>query len=104
MEAKHEHPKYVAVWAWLLLLLFLSVAAVYLPFSQGMVVAFIFIVAVVKAGLVAVYFSPSITPSHSDRHDGGCACLSHGGETGVRVLEPPRNRKLPPTRRTELKT
>ncbi len=56
MEAKHEHPKYVAIWAWLLLLLFLSVAAVYQPFSQGMVVAFIFIVAGVKAGLVAVYF------------------------------------------------
>lgn len=55
-EAKHAHPKYIAVWAWLLLLLFMSVAAVYLPFSQGLTVAFIFIVAAVKAGLVAVYF------------------------------------------------
>lgn len=55
-DTKHEHPKYVAIWAWLLLLLFLSVAAAYLPFSQNLVVAFIFIVAVVKAGLVAVYF------------------------------------------------
>ena len=55
-DFKHEHPKYVTIWAWLLLLLFLSVAAAYLPFAQGLVVAFIFIVAVVKAGLVAVYF------------------------------------------------
>ena len=55
-EAKHAHPNYTAIWAWLLLLLFLSVVAVYLPFSQGLVVAFIFIVAGVKAALVAVYF------------------------------------------------
>ena len=55
-DTKHAHPNYAAVWAWLVLLLFISVAAVYLPFSQASTVAFIFIVAVVKAGLVAVYF------------------------------------------------
>ncbi|MFQ5604737.1 MAG: cytochrome C oxidase subunit IV family protein [bacterium] len=55
-EAKHAHPNYIAVWAWLVLLLFVSVAAVYLPFSQALTVAFIFIVAAVKAALVAFYF------------------------------------------------
>lgn len=53
---KHAHPKYIAVWAWLVFLLILSVAAVYLPFSEAATITFIFIVAVVKAGLVAVYF------------------------------------------------
>ncbi len=52
----HEHPNYVAIWAWLLLLLFVSVIAVYLPFSQGLTVSFIFIVAAVKAGMVGMYF------------------------------------------------
>jgi len=56
MEAKHAHPNYVAVWGWLVLLLFVSVAAVFLPFSQAVTVSFIFIVAAVKAVLVAVYF------------------------------------------------
>ena len=55
-EVKHAHPNYLAIWAWLILLLIISVAAVYLPFSQALTVAFIFIVAAVKAGLVAVYF------------------------------------------------
>ncbi|MFQ5866302.1 MAG: cytochrome C oxidase subunit IV family protein, partial [bacterium] len=55
-EAKHAHPNYTAVWAWLLLLLIISVTAVYLPFSPALTVTFIFIVAVVKAGLVAMNF------------------------------------------------
>jgi cytochrome c oxidase subunit 4 len=55
-QAQHTHPNYTAVWAWLVLLLFVSVAAVYLPFSQALTIVFIFIVAAVKAGLVAVYF------------------------------------------------
>ncbi|MFQ5649284.1 MAG: cytochrome C oxidase subunit IV family protein [bacterium] len=55
-HTQHEHPNYVAVWAWLLLLLFVSVGAVLLPFSPPLTVAFIFFVAAVKAGLVAVYF------------------------------------------------
>lgn len=55
-DTKHAHPNYTAVWAWLVLLLFISVATVYLPFSQALTVAFIFVVAVVKSGLVAVYF------------------------------------------------
>jgi len=55
-DTHHQHPNYVAVWAWLVLLLIISVSAVYLPFSQGITVTFIFIVAAVKAYLVAVNF------------------------------------------------
>ncbi|MFQ5639961.1 MAG: cytochrome C oxidase subunit IV family protein [bacterium] len=55
-DTQYKHPKYVAIWAWLLLLLFVSVAAVYLPFSQTLTVFFIFLVAAVKAWMVAVYF------------------------------------------------
>ncbi|MFQ5675072.1 MAG: cytochrome C oxidase subunit IV family protein [bacterium] len=55
-STEHHHPRYVAIWGWLVLLLFISVAAVLLPFSQTVTIAFIFTVAVVKAVLVAVYF------------------------------------------------
>ncbi len=55
-ESQHAHPNYVLIWAWLLVLLFVSVFAVYLPFSQTLTVTFIFIVAAVKAWMVAVYF------------------------------------------------
>jgi caa(3)-type oxidase subunit IV len=52
----HARPNYVAVWAWLLILLFISLGAVYLPFSHGITVTFIFVVAAVKAFLVAANF------------------------------------------------
>ncbi len=55
-DTGHAHPNYVAIWGWLLLLLFISLGAVYLPFSQGVTVTFIFIVAAVKACIVATYF------------------------------------------------
>lgn len=55
-NTEHTHPNYIAVWAWLVILLVMSVAAVYLPFSQTLTVAFIFIVAAVKAFLVATNF------------------------------------------------
>ncbi|MFQ6113137.1 MAG: cytochrome C oxidase subunit IV family protein [bacterium] len=55
-NTEHPHPNHVAVWAWLVLLLFISVFAFYLPFSHSMTVMFIFIVAVVKAFLVAANF------------------------------------------------
>ncbi len=54
--ANESHTNYTAIWAWLLLLLFVSVGAVYLPFSQPVTVGFIFLVAVVKAVMIAVYF------------------------------------------------
>ena len=55
-QVDHARPNYVSVWAWLVLLLFLSLAAVYLPFSQTVTVSFIFIVAGVKAFLVAANY------------------------------------------------
>jgi cytochrome c oxidase subunit 4 len=54
--ATESHTNYTAVWAWLLVLLFVSVGAVYLPFSPAITVAFIFLVATVKAVMIAVYF------------------------------------------------
>ena len=54
--ATESHTNYTAVWAWLLVLLFVSVGAVYLPFSGAITVAFIFLVAAVKAVMIAVYF------------------------------------------------
>jgi len=55
-NVEHTRPNYVAVWGWLVLLLFISLAAVYLPFSQAAAVVMMFVVAVVKAALVAAYF------------------------------------------------
>ncbi len=52
----HARPNYIAVWAWLVFLLIISLAAVYLPFSQTITVAIIFVVAAVKAFLVVVNF------------------------------------------------
>lgn len=52
----HARPNYIAVWAWLVFLLMISLAAVYLPFSQTITVAIIFVVAAVKAFLVVVNF------------------------------------------------
>jgi caa(3)-type oxidase subunit IV len=55
-NAEHDRPNYVVVWAWLLLLLGFSLAAVYLPFSQPVTVLVIFVIAGVKAFLVAANF------------------------------------------------
>ncbi len=55
-DTKHAHPNYIVIWAWLVFLLAISVVAVYLPFSQWITVTFIFVVAAVKAVIVAMYF------------------------------------------------
>jgi len=47
---------YVAVWVWLVVLLVVSLGAVYLPFSQAATVSMIFIIAAVKAVLVAMHY------------------------------------------------
>jgi caa(3)-type oxidase subunit IV len=52
----HPRPNYVAIWAWLMGLLFVSLLAVYLPFSQPVTVTLIFLIALAKAILVAVHF------------------------------------------------
>lgn len=53
---KQTRPNYVAVWAWLVVLLMVSLAAAYLPFPQAATISVIFTVAVVKALLVAANF------------------------------------------------
>lgn len=55
-NTEHARPNYITVWAWLVLLLMVSVAAVYLPFPHGITVMFIFVVAAVKAFLVATNY------------------------------------------------
>ena len=55
-NTQHHRPNYVAVWAWLVLLLIISLTAVYLPFSSTATAFLIFVVAFVKAALVATYF------------------------------------------------
>lgn len=52
----HDHPNYFMVWVVLLLLLVVSLAAVYMPFSQTLTVILIFVIAAVKALLVASFF------------------------------------------------
>jgi caa(3)-type oxidase subunit IV len=55
-HSTHPRPNYVAVWAWLVFLLIVSVAAVYLPFPQAATVLIIFTIAVAKALLVAANY------------------------------------------------
>lgn len=55
-HAEHARPNYVGIWVWLVVLLAVSLAAVYLPFSQTATIIVIFAVAVVKAFLVAVNY------------------------------------------------
>ena len=55
-NTERPHPNYVAVWIWLMLLLAVSLVAVYLPFSQGLTVFLILVIALVKSVLVATYF------------------------------------------------
>ena len=55
-STEHTHPNYLAIWGWLIFLLIISLAAVKLPFSSSVTTAFIFIVALVKAVIVAAYF------------------------------------------------
>lgn len=52
----HDHPNYFMIWVVLLLLLVVSLAAVCMPFSQTLTVILIFVIAAVKALLVASFF------------------------------------------------
>jgi caa(3)-type oxidase subunit IV len=55
-HSEHARPNYVAVWGWLVFLLVISLAAVYLPFSQAATITMIFVVAFAKAVLVVANF------------------------------------------------
>ncbi len=51
-----RYPSYVAIWAWLMVLLGLSLAFVVLPFSHLAAVVLIFGVAAIKALLIARHY------------------------------------------------
>jgi len=55
-NAAQAGPSPFVVYLWLIGLLSVSVAAVYLPFSTGMTVTIIFLIALAKAVIVAAYF------------------------------------------------
>jgi cytochrome c oxidase subunit 4 len=51
-----HHPNYVAVWYWLVGLAIFSVLVSSLPLPQTLAMVVIFVAAVVKAALVALYY------------------------------------------------
>jgi cytochrome c oxidase subunit 4 len=55
-DGAHDRPAPFVIYLWLLGLLAVSVAAVYLPFSTGVTVTIIFLIATAKAMIVAAYF------------------------------------------------
>lgn len=55
-EQAHEHPWYVAVFLWLGLLTVIEVGVTYLGIGRVTLIAILSLLAVAKAGLVAMYF------------------------------------------------
>lgn len=55
-DTAHPRTNYFTIYLWLIGLLSVSVAAVHLPFSTGMTVTIIFLIAIAKAVIVAAYF------------------------------------------------
>ena len=56
-SARHfEHPNYLAVWIWLLVLTVLEITALYLPVLKMYKILTLVVLAVTKALLVAMYF------------------------------------------------
>jgi caa(3)-type oxidase subunit IV len=55
-DMTHHHPNYVAVWYWLVGLAILAVLVSALPVPHTFAMAVIFMAAVVKATLVALYY------------------------------------------------
>ena len=56
MTPQRAHPNYVAIWVWLVVLMAAGVLASYLPLAKSAVVFLIFLIAAVKAALVALYY------------------------------------------------
>jgi len=52
----HHGPSYGAIWAWLVGLLVAGLLLTYLPIGKAMAIFFIFVVAVIKATLVARHY------------------------------------------------
>ena len=55
-DGAHDRPTPFIIYLWLIGLLAVSVAAVYLPFSTGITMTIIFLIAIAKAVIVAAYF------------------------------------------------
>ena len=56
MSLERAHPNYVAIWIWLVALMIAGVLASHLPFAKSAVIFVIFLIATVKALLVALYY------------------------------------------------
>lgn len=56
MTAERVHPNYVAIWAWLVVLMVAGVLATRLPLGKSAVNSMIFAIAAVKAALVALNY------------------------------------------------
>jgi cytochrome c oxidase subunit 4 len=56
LAEERAHPNYVTVWVWLVVLMAGGVLASYLPLGRSAVVGLIFVIAAVKALLVALYY------------------------------------------------
>lgn len=56
MGSGRAHPNYVAVWVWLVVLMIAGVLASSLPLGKSTVVLLIFLIAAVKASLVALNY------------------------------------------------
>lgn len=56
MTADRVHPNYVAIWMWLVILMLVGVLATLLPLERSAVIGLIFVVAAVKAVLVALNY------------------------------------------------
>ncbi len=56
MMPERAHPNYVAVWVWLVVLMIAGVLASHLPLAKSAVVFLIFLIAAVKASLVAMNY------------------------------------------------
>jgi len=56
MSVDSRYPGYIAIWTWLLVLLGIGLLCAYLPFGKAMAIFLIFMVAVIKAFLVARHY------------------------------------------------
>lgn len=56
MSSARAHPNYVAIWMWLVVLLIAGVLASSLPLGKPTIIFVIFLVATIKALLVALYY------------------------------------------------
>jgi len=55
-QQAHEHPWYLGVFLWLGVLTLLEVGVTYLGLGRGVLISILSLLAVAKAGLVALYF------------------------------------------------